>query len=144
MADFGTGTGDGNGGAGRHKGRVVAGDVGDDEGRDAGRRGERGEAAAFDGTDLVADKVHHADRHARGKERARYRLLVLEAEARTRRRQQRRAAARDQRDDEIIVTEAMNLRHHAAGSEIAGLVGHRMARFDDLDLAWLEPHGRSA
>ena len=75
------------------------------------------------------------DRHAGGEQRAGGLLLVLKAHAGARRGQQRGAAARDQRDDQIVGAEAVHLGHHAAGGEEAGLIGHRMGRFDDLDLA---------
>ena len=122
-----------HGGAGGDQRRIVAGNVGDDERRDAGRSGKRGEAAALDGAQLVADDVHHGDRRAGGEEDAVDLLLVLESEARCRLRQQGRAAAGDQRDDQIVVAEARDLFHHAAGGEKAREIGDRVGGLDDFD-----------
>src|SRR6185312_8602305 len=107
--------GDGDGRSRGDERGIVAGDVGDDEGGDTSRGGERGQAATFDGAELIADMVHDADWQTGREEDARHLLFVLEAHAGAGRWQQRRAAAGDERDDEIVWAEAVYLSHDAAG-----------------------------
>ena len=82
--------------------RVVARNVRDDQRHHLCRPGRRGQPAALDGRDMLADRVHRRDRRAGGKQRLVDGDLVGERQAWRRRGQQRRAAAGDQRNDQIV------------------------------------------
>ena len=97
-----------------------------------------GAAAAASRPPLIAERclrtrVDLADRRAAAQQRARHRLLVGERQPRRRQRQQRRAAARDQKHQLIVGPEALRQIEDAPRRALAGGVGHRVARLDDLD-----------
>ena len=91
--------------------RIVAGNVRHDQGHDPRRVGSGSQPPALDQRDMLAHRIHCADRRAGGQQRAVDGNLVLQRQPGRRHRQQCRPAAADQRDNEIVLCEAAYLLH---------------------------------
>ena len=80
-AGGGEGGGVGGGGTGADDVEIVADDVGEQEGFDAGGGGEAGQLSALDARDVFADRVDLVDGGAAGQQEAGGGLLFLERDA---------------------------------------------------------------
>ena len=100
---------------------------------DARGIGGGGKAAALDGGEMLADRVHLADVGAGGEERAVDRLLVGKGEAVGGQGEQRRAAAGDEAEHEIVRPGGSGEREDPARRVFAACVGDRVRGLDDLD-----------
>ena len=134
-SDLGESRGVGDGGAGADHGGIVPWNVADRQGHDPGRCGGGGEAAAFDRRQMLPDGVHLGDVGAAGQQRAVDRLLVGQRQAGDRGGEQGGGAARHQRDDEVVLGQALDALQQSFRAAFAVFVGHRVGGFDDLDLA---------
>ena len=112
---------------------VIPGNVRYHQRKHPGGPGGRGELPPLHSAEVLPHDVHLADRCARGEERIVDGLLLGEADGAGRLHQKRRAAARDQRDHEVVRSEADDQLQHPRRSLEAASVGHRMRRLDDLD-----------
>jgi len=130
---IGAGAGVGHGGARGNVGRVVAGDVGDQQRHHARRVAQRAQPAALERRQVAPHAVHLGDGGAAGQQRAVDGALVVQRQAGRRSDQQRGAAARDQRDDQVVSAQAGHLGGDALRGGEAGGVGHRVRGLDDLD-----------
>src|SRR5690606_25008867 len=94
--DDGAGVGEGRGVGNRRPrgddGRVIAGNIGDEQGENARRGRGGGKTPALDGGKVLPHDVHLADGGAGGKQRTVHRLLVGKRQAIGRQGQERRAA----------------------------------------------------
>ena len=115
------------------RGRIVAGNVGDQQAHHLGRMGRGSEPAALDRREVLADHIHLADVGATGEKRPVDRLLVREREPLGRQGEQRRAATRDQAQDQIVRSGALGQLEDPPGCGLACGVGDGMRRLDDLD-----------
>ncbi|AXO29860.1 hypothetical protein Ysp71_3925 [Pseudomonas aeruginosa] len=120
------------GAGGDHRG-LVAGNVGNRVGIDAGRPAGLGQATALDRREVLAHAVHLADGGAGLEQRLVHRLLVRQADAFGRQRKQCGAAAGEKEDHPVALVQAADQFQHATGDALAGVVGHRMGGFHHLD-----------
>ena len=133
----GEGGGVGSGGAGADDVEIVADDVGEQQGFDAGGSGEARELAAFDARDVFADGVDLVDGGAAGQEQAGGGLLLLERDALGGQGQQRGSAAGDEAEDEIVAAGGGGDLGDARAAGDAALVGDGVAALVELDAAQL-------
>jgi hypothetical protein len=89
---------------------------------------------------MLAHGVELADGRAGGQEKPRELLLLGERDRRRRRRRQRGAAAGDEEQNQVVLTRASRHFEEPGRGRQPARVGHRMARFGDVDA----PQGRRA
>jgi len=94
-----------------------------------------GQPAALDRRQVAAHHVHLGDRRTAAQQCRVDGLLVGQRQALAGRHQQRGAAAGDQRDHQVVRTQAADPLGNAFGGAQAGGVGHRVRGLDDLDAA---------
>ena len=133
--DGGEGGGVGRGGAGADDVEVVADDVGEQEGFDAGGGGEARELAAFDARDVFADGVDLVDGGAAGQEEAGGGLLFLERDALGGQGHEGGRAAGDEADHQIFASGAGGDLGDARAAGDAALVGDGVAALVEFDAA---------
>ena len=136
MASGGGEGGDiGSGGTGADDVEVVADDVGEEQGFDAGGGGEARELAAFDARDVFADGVDFVDGGAAGEEEAGGGLLLGERDALGGQGHEGRGAAGDEAEDEVFASGGGGDLGDARAAGDAALIGDGVAALVELDAA---------
>src|ERR1019366_337429 len=134
-AGSGEGGGVGGGGAGTDDVEIVADDVGEQEGFDAGGGGEARQLTALDARDMFADCVDLVDGGAGGQEEAGGILLSLKGDAVGGQGQEGGGAAGDQANHEVGGTGGGGDLGDALGTGHAALIGDGVAALVQLDAA---------
>lgn len=122
-------------GSARNHGRIVTGHVRNDEGHDPSGSGGGEETTALDGRERLADRVDLPDARAAKEQLANDRRLLLQRDPWRGQGQERRAAARHQRDDEIVLGQALDEGENPSGGLQTGFVRHGMGRLEHLNPA---------
>ena len=120
-------------GTGTDHRRIIAGNVGNQQGHDSRRGGMECQPASLHRGQVLPDAVHFVDGRAGPQQRRGDLLLVGQGDTGGRSGQQGARPARNQAEQEIVRTECLGLLQEARGGHLSGLVGNRMGRFDDFD-----------
>ena len=113
--------------------RIIARHIGDDERDNLRREGCRREPPALESREMLAHAVHFRYRRAAAEKLAVHILLVFKRQAGRRGREERRSPARDQAENQVIFTQALDQFAHPQCRVAAIGVRHGMCGFDDLD-----------
>lgn len=111
------------------QGRVITGDIGNQQRLDACRGAVQREPAALERRQVLAHAVHLADAGAAAQQRLVDGLLVGQRQAGRWRGQQRRTAAGDQAQHQVVGSQALHQFHHALRGARTGFVGNGVRGF---------------